>query len=131
MEKNVINFIQRYYTFEINSSKEIFLRDVFEDNTETHTVDINSRVKFVWGRAKNVTGVDLRNKEFTHIQKIIREVFRSKQSIDFYNFMVNEIHEQEEWGGIVIPLKDLQCEFPNLYGNNLGKIITENINKDE
>ena len=42
MEKNVINFIQRYYTFEINGSKEIFLRDVFEDNTETHTVDINS-----------------------------------------------------------------------------------------
>ena len=30
-----------------------------------------------------------------------------------------------------IPLKDLQCEFPNLYGDNLSKIITENIKKDE
>lgn len=131
MEKNVINFIQRYYTFEINSSKEIFLRDVFEDNIETHTVDINSRVKFVWGRAKSVTGVDLRNKEFTHIQKIIREVFRSKQSVDFYNFMVNEIHEQEEGGGVIIPLKDLQYEFPNLYGNNVNNIILENTKKDD
>ena len=131
IEKNVINFIQRYYTFEIKGNKEIYLRDVFEDNVETHTVDINSRVKFVWGRAKNVTGVDLRNKEFTHIQKIIREVFRSKQSIDFYNFMVNEIHEQEEWEGLVIPLNDLKHEFPNLYGDNINGIILENIKKDE
>ena len=45
--------------------------------------------------------------------------------------MINEMYEHEEWGGLVIPLKDLQCEFPNLYGDNLGKIMTENINKDE
>ena len=64
-------------------------------------------------------------------QKIIREVFRSKQSIDFYNFMVNEIHEQEEWEGLVIPLKDLKHEFPNLYGDNINGIILENIKKDE
>jgi hypothetical protein len=45
--------------------------------------------------------------------------------------MVNEIHEQEEWEGLVIPLKDLKHEFPNLYGDNINGIILENIKKDE
>ena len=74
MEKNIIDFIQRYYTFEISENKKIYLRDIFEDNSEEHIFDITSKVKFIWGRAKQVTGVDLRNKEYTHIQKIIREI---------------------------------------------------------
>lgn len=134
METNIVNFIKKYYTLEVNGDKEIFLRDIFEDNEEISlSVDINSKVKFIWGRAKNITGVDLRNKEYTHIQKIIREIFRSKQSLDFYKFMINEIRDIE-FGkgnkGLVIPLKDVQHEFPNLYGDNVIKIIAENKKND-
>ena len=134
MEKNIIDYIQRYYTFEISENKKIYLRDIFEDNSEEHIFDITSKVKFIWGRAKQVTGVDLRNKEYTHIQKIIREIFRSNQSIDFYSFMVDEIRETETEKyskGLAIPLKDLKHEFPFLYGDKVNNIISENTKKNE
>ena len=133
MEKNIVNFIQKYYSIEINGNKQIFLRDIFEDDSETYSIEITDKVEFIWGRAKSVTGVDLQNKEYTYIQKIIKEVFRSKQSMDFYEFMLNEIREVErinQHKGLVIPLKEIKYEFPNLYGDNLGKIISENNKKN-
>ena len=111
MEKNIVNFIQKYYSIEINGNKQIFLRDIFEDDSETYSIEITDKVEFIWGRAKSVTGVDLQNKEYTYIQKIIKEVFRSKQSMDFYEFMLNEIREVErinQHKGLVIPLKEIK-----------------------
>lgn len=134
MERNIINFIQKYYSIEINGNKQIFLRDIFEDDSDTYPIKISDNVQFIWGRAKKVTGMDLLNKEFIHIQKIIREVFRSKQSIDFYEFMlceIGEIEQKDKHKGLIIPLKDIKHEFPNLYGDNVNEIISENKKKNE
>lgn len=130
MEKNIIDFIQRFYVIESNHKNELFIRDIFEDSTENYLIEITPKVKFIWGKAQNITGVNLWNKEYTYIQKIIREVFRSKQSISFYKFIIDESH-YSNYKGVTIPLKMIKDEFPNLYGEKLEKIITENTKKNE
>jgi len=130
MEKNIIDFIQRFYVIERNYKNELYIRDIFEDSIQNYVIEITPKVKFIWGKAQNVTGVNLWNKEYSHIQKIIREVFRDKQSIGFYKFIIDEAH-QEDYKNITIPLKMVKNEFPNLYGEELEKIITKNIKKNE
>lgn len=124
MENSIVEFIQKYYVIEKRVG-DIYLRDIFDNgNTECYIVDITPHVKFFWGRAKNVTGLNLYLKEYNHLPKIIREVFRDKKTIDFYKFI------KEEEGNFVIPIKHVKDEFPNLYGERLQRIISENITKD-
>ena len=89
-----------------------------------NTIDITSKVSFQWGKAQVITGVNLYSKEYIHTQKIIKEVFRDKQSMNFYTFLINESEN------ITIPLKDIKFEFPKLYGEQVRRIISENITKD-
>ena len=75
MEEKIIEFIQRYYVIEKRVG-DIYLRDMFDKgDKETYMFDITPDVKFFWGKAKKVTGVNLYSKEYNHIPKIIREVF--------------------------------------------------------
>ena len=124
METNIVEFIQKYYVIEKRVG-DIYLRDIFDaGNKESYVIDITPNVKFFWGRAKNVTGLNLYLKEYNHLPKIIREVFRSKKTVDFYSFI------KEEEGDFVIPIKYIKDEFPNLYGERLQRIISENTAKD-
>jgi len=120
METNIVEFIQKYYVIEKRVG-DIYLRDIFDTgNKESYIIDITPNVKFFWGRAKNVTGLNLYLKEYNHLPKIIREVFRSKKTVDFYSFI------KEEEGDFVIPIKYIKEEFPNLYGEQVQRIISEN-----
>jgi|SRR6056300_49995 len=120
METNIVEFIQKYYVIEKRVG-DIYLRDIFDvGNKESYVIDITPNVKFFWGRAKNVTGLNLYLKEYNHLPKIIREVFRSKKTVDFYSFI------KEEEGDFVIPIKYIKEEFPNLYGEQVQRIISEN-----
>jgi hypothetical protein len=120
METNIVEFIQKYYVIEKRVG-DIYLRDIFDvGNEESYVIDITPNVKFFWGRAKNVTGLNLYLKEYNHLPKIIREVFRSKKTVDFYSFI------KEEEGDFVIPIKYIKEEFPNLYGEQVQRIISEN-----
>jgi len=120
METNIVEFIQKYYVIEKRVG-DIYLRDIFDvGNKESYVIDITPNVKFFWGRAKNVTGLNLYLKEYNHLPKIIREVFRSKKTVDFYSFI------KEEEGDFVIPIKYIKDEFPNLYGEQVQRIISEN-----
>ena len=120
METNIVEFIQKYYVIEKRVG-DIYLRDIFDAGTkESYVIDITPNVKFFWGRAKNVTGLNLYLKEYNHLPKIIREVFRSKKTVDFYSFI------KEEEGDFVIPIKYIKEEFPNLYGEQVQRIISEN-----
>jgi len=124
METNIIEFIQKYYVIEKRVG-DIYLRDIFDNgNKESYIIDITPKVKFFWGRAKNVTGLNLYLKEYKHLPKIIREVFRCKKTIDFYSFI------KEEEGDFVIPIKYIKDEFPNLYGEQVQRIISENTTKN-
>ena len=120
METNIVEFIQKYYVIEKRVG-DIYLRDIFDvGNEESYVIDITPNVKFFWGRAKNVTGLNLYLKEYNHLPKILREVFRSKKTVDFYSFI------KEEEGDFVIPIKYIKEEFPNLYGEQVQRIISEN-----
>ena len=44
--------------------------------------------------------------------------------MNFYTFLINESEN------ITIPLKDIKFEFPKLYGEQVRRIISENITKD-
>jgi hypothetical protein len=125
MEEKIIEFIQRYYVIEKRVG-DIYLRDMFDKgDKETYMFDITPDVKFFWGKAKKVTGVNLYSKEYNHIPKIIREVFRELRTIDFYKFLKNETDD------IIIQIKEIKEEFPNLYGESLQRIISENTTKDK
>tara|TARA_R110000803_G_scaffold45238_7_gene95349 strand:- start:6 stop:374 length:369 start_codon:yes stop_codon:yes gene_type:complete len=122
MEYNMIEFIRKSYVITKHNDL-ITIRDVFEQNP-VNTIDITSKVSFQWGKAQVITGVNLYSKEYIHTQKIIKEVFRDKQSMNFYTFLINESEN------ITIPLKDIKFEFPKLYGEQVRRIISENITKD-
>jgi hypothetical protein len=125
METNIVEFIQKYYVIEKRVG-DIYLRDIFDvGNKESYVIDITPNVKFFWGRAKNVTGLNLYLKEYNHLPKIIREVFRSKKTVDFYSFI------KEEEGDFVIPIKYIKDEFPNLYGEQVQRIISENTTNNQ
>jgi hypothetical protein len=125
METNIVEFIQKYYVIEKRVG-DIYLRDIFDTgNKESYIIDITPNVKFFWGRAKNVTGLNLYLKEYNHLPKIIREVFRSKKTVDFYSFI------KEEEGDFVIPIKYIKDEFPNLYGEQVQRIISENTTNNQ
>ncbi len=59
MENIIAEFIQKYYVIEKRFG-DIYLRDIFDNgNNECYVFDITPQVKFFWGRAKNVTGLNL------------------------------------------------------------------------
>ena len=125
MEEKIIEFIQRYYIIE-KRANDVYLRDIFDTgDKETYVIDITPNVKFFWGRASKVTGINLYSKEYNHLPKIIREVFRGKQTIDFYKFLKDESKD------LIITIKEIKEEFPNLYGEQLQRIISENTTKDK
>jgi len=118
----MIEFIRKSYVITKNYDL-IIIRDIFE-RSPVNTIDITSKVSFQWGKAQVITGVNLYSKEYVHTQKIIKEVFRDKQSMNFYKFLINEDEN------VTIPLKDIKFEFPTLYGDKVHRIISENITKD-
>lgn len=117
-------FIQQSYHLQ-STGGQIFLLDVFENkNKEPIIVDITQKVKFIWGKAYDIIGLNLYEKDLNHITNIIREVFRDPRSLDFYKFLMDEKEV------VNIPLKDVKEEFPSLYGSRLQEIITKNSIKD-
>jgi len=126
MESHVMDFISRYYVIE-KRVNDIYIRDIFEgSDLDTDMIDITPRVKFFWGRAKKITGINLYSKDYSHLLNIIRKVFRDIQTIDFYNFLTKNQKDD-----IILQLKDVKDEFPNLYGEQLQRIISENTTKDK
>lgn len=125
MERQLIDFIQRYYVIE-KRGNDVFLRDIFESGQkDLDKIEITPKVLFFWGRAKNVTGVNLYSKDYTYIKKIIREVFREKNTIEFYEFLIKDFTD------VIIPIREIKHEFPNLYGEQLQRIISENTSDPE
>ena len=117
-------FIQQSYCLQSTGS-QIFLLDVFEKKKNEPTmIDITQKVKFIWGKAFDITAINLYKKDLNHVPTIIREVFRDERSLDFYKFLINEREV------INIPLRDVKDEFPGLYGNRLQEIISKNTTKD-
>jgi len=124
MEQALMLFIQQSYHLQSTGS-QIFLLDVFEKKKNEPTmIDITQKVKFIWGKAFDITAINLYKKDLSHIPTIIREVFRDERSLDFYKFLINEREV------INIPLRDVKDEFPGLYGNRLQEIISKNTTKD-
>lgn len=117
-------FIQQSYKVKCGAN-HVHLMDIFEGGKkQPMVIDITDKVKFIWGKAYDITSVNLYSKDLNHIPKIIREVFRDPKSLDFYRFLINERVD------IHIPIKDIKYEFPSLYGDRLQDIISKNITKD-
>lgn len=124
MEDAVMKFIKEFYHINCTGG-ELFLIDVFESNKSKGTLlDITPKVKFVWGKAFDITQINLYRKDNNFLPNIIREVFRDARSLDFYKFLTDNREV------ITIPLREVKDEFPSLYGNRLQEIISKNITKD-
>lgn len=115
-------FISEFYMLKCHPKQPIYIVDVFEDKNKNEQIiiDISSDVKFIWGNAFRVTGINLYRKDLKEISQIIREVFRDSKSMDFYKFL------KEEKVNLNIPLKTVKEEFPSLYGDKLQEIISKN-----
>lgn len=115
-------FISEFYMLKCYPKQPIYIVDVFEDKNKNEQIiiDISSDVKFIWGNAFRVTGINLYRKDLKEISQIIREVFRDSKSMDFYKFL------KEEKVNLNIPLKTVKEEFPSLYGDKLQEIISKN-----
>lgn len=119
-----MKFIKEFYHINCKGG-ELFLIDVFEPTKFKGTMlDITPKVKFVWGRAFDITQINLYRKENNQLPNIIREVFRDARSLDFYKFLT----QNKEL--ITIPLREVKEEFPSLYGERLQEIISKNTTKD-
>jgi len=122
LEYKMIEFIRKSYVI-TKGYDMIIIRDIFEQSP-ANIIQITTKVLFQWGKAQVITGVNPYSKEYTHTQRIIKEIFRDEKSMNFYRFLSNETEN------VTIPLKDIKIEFPTLYSDRVINLISENIIKD-
>jgi hypothetical protein len=129
----VMEFIRRFYVISYsnfaNASTKILIKDMFESTSDDIkilqiTTNKNVDVNFLWGRIKRVTGIDLQHKDFYILHSVLFSIFRNKNSLDFYDFLINEKEN------ITIPLNLLESDFPLLFGEENKKLI-EKITQDK
>jgi hypothetical protein len=129
----IMEFIRRFYVISYsnfaNASTKILIKDMFESTSDDIkilqiTTNKNVDVNFLWGRIKRVTGIDLQHKDFYILHSVLFSIFRNKNSLDFYDFLINEKEN------ITIPLNLLETDFPLLFGEENKKLI-EKITQDK
>lgn len=129
----IMEFIRRFYVISYsnfaNASTKILIKDMFESTSDDIkilqiTTNRNVDVNFLWGRIKRVTGIDLQHKDFYILHSVLFSIFRNKNSLDFYDFLINEKEN------ITIPLNLLETDFPLLFGEENKKLI-EKITQDK
>lgn len=129
----IMEFIRRFYVISYsnfaNASTKILIKDMFESTSDDIkilqiTTNKNVDVNFLWGRIKRVTGIDLQHKDFYVLHSVLFSIFRNKNSLDFYDFLINEKEN------ITIPLNLLETDFPLLFGEENKKLI-EKITQDK
>lgn len=129
----IMEFIRRFYVISYsnfaNASTKILIKDMFESTSDDIkilqiTTNKNVDVNFLWGRIKRVTGIDLQHKDFYILHSVLFSIFRNKNSLDFYDFLINEKEN------ITIPLNLLESDFPLLFGEENKKLI-EKITQDK
>jgi hypothetical protein len=129
----IMEFIRRFYVISYsnfaNASTKILIKDMFESTSDDIkilqiTTNKNVDVNFLWGRIKRVNGIDLQHKDFYILHSVLFSIFRNKNSLDFYDFLINEKEN------ITIPLNLLETDFPLLFGEENKKLI-EKITQDK
>lgn len=109
-------YVIEYYKDEmsLNPQPRISIRHAFETKKSAVilvpiTVGKNVNVNFVWGKGFEVTTLDLYNKQWNELPGMIMKIFRDKQSMDFYDFLIDTDEN------FVIPLSMIKEEFPSLF----------------
>jgi hypothetical protein len=124
-----MEFIRRYYVISYSnvahSNTKILIKDTFESKSDDIKIieitnNRNVSVELLWGKIKKITGVDLQHKDFYILHSLLLKIFKHKNSLNFYNFLIDEKQN------ITIPLNLLEDEFPLLFGEE-NKNLIENI----
>lgn len=117
----ILNYVRGCYVIEYYNDKmymtpepRIVIRHAFETKKSTTilipiTVGKNVNVTFVWGKGFEVTTLDLYHKQWNELPGLIMKIFRDKQSMSFYDFLIENNED------VVIPLSMIKEEFPSLF----------------
>lgn len=116
----ILSYVRACYVIEYNSDKKAFnpqprisIRHAFETKKTVMLVPItvgkNVNVNFVWGKGLEVTTLDLYQKQWNSLPGDIMKIFRDKQSMSFYDFLIDMGED------IIIPLSMIKEEFPSLF----------------
>lgn len=116
----ILSYVRACYVIEYNSDEKAFnpqprisIRHAFETKKTVMLVPItvgkNVNVNFVWGKGLEVTTLDLYQKQWNSLPGDIMKIFRDKQSMSFYDFLIDMGED------IIIPLSMIKEEFPSLF----------------
>lgn len=122
--KIIIDFIRKYYVLDFSNTRgfltsvstgcKLIIRDEFDTDLSGQMIPLsvikNCEVFFIWNKARVVTGVDPYHKNFVDtLPSLIIESFRHEITKSFFNDLYKEKID------IIIPLCEIQQEFPNLF----------------
>jgi len=116
----ILSYVRACYVIEYNSDEKSFnpqprisIRHAFETKKTVMLIPItvgkNVNVNFVWGKGFEVTTLDLYQKQWNSLPGDIMKIFRDKQSMSFYDFLIDMGED------IIIPLSMIKEEFPSLF----------------
>lgn len=108
----VITYIKLYYVLYYHRGK-IVICDQYENNRidkDHQVIPITRDSEFVWGKAIEVTGLNLWAKDNQMMAQKIIEKFRHPKTLDFFKYVRDYTNSK-----VIIKLSEISEEFPALY----------------